>query len=183
MPMLSLPINFSEYHIEKLFSLNVTQKMRSTKIVMQTHHKYVNTGYIPSVERLLRKHLPTVLLTECYNDDNLPFAREVKSTEIGHLFEHILLEYLCQLKIAKGSDSAAFSGRTSWNWIRDPRGKFHIRLSLGKNDADILPEGLEKTIKLMKIIFETTETKILPIHKPVTPSGLKNGKTPRTKTR
>ncbi len=176
MHTLSLPINFSEYHIERLFSLHVMQKTRSTKIVMQTHHKYVNTGYIPSVEKLLRKYLPTVLLTECDNDERLPFALEVKSTEIGHLFEHILLEYLCQLKIAKGSESAIFSGRTSWNWIRDPRGKFHIRVSLGRNDADILPEALEKTISLMKMIFKTTEPRLLSIHKHVTTSGLKNGK-------
>lgn len=177
MPNYPLPVTPFEYHVEKLFSLEVLQKTSSTKIIMQSHHEHVSTGHIPFIDELLRKHLPTVLLTKCYNDENLPFSVEVKSTEIGHLFEHILLEYLCQLKIAKGSNSAVFSGRTSWNWVRDPRGKFHIHLTCGKKDADILPFALEKTITLMKIIMGVEQDPLFSAMKPrVSRSGLKNGK-------
>lgn len=166
-----------EYHIEKLFSLQILQKTTSTKIIMQSHHKYLHTEHIPFIDELLRKHLPTVLLTKCFNGKNLPFAVEVKSTEIGHLFEHILLEYLCQLKIAKGADSAVFSGRTSWNWIKDPRGKFHIHLTCGKKDADIFPYALEKTINLMQIIMGIEQPPLFSTitKKPIS-AGLKNGK-------
>jgi hypothetical protein len=172
-----LPTNPFEYHIESLFSLQILQKTSSTKIIMQSYQEHVSTGHIPFITELLRKHLPTVLLTECYNDENLPFALEVKSTEIGHLFEHILIEYLCQLKIAKGSQNAVFSGRTSWNWVKDPRGKFHINLTCGKKDADILPFALEKTINLMKIVMGVEQEPLFSTMKPrVSKSGLKNGK-------
>lgn len=176
MPNYLLPAP-SEYHVESLFSLEVLQKTSSTEIVLQSHHKYVNTGYIPFVDEILQRHLPTVLLTKCFNDDDLPFSVEVKRTEIGHLFEHILLEYLCQLKIAKGAQRAVFSGRTSWNWIKDPRGKFHIHLTCGSRDADILPPALEKTINLMKIIMDVEQEPLFSSIKPrILRSGLKNGK-------
>jgi hypothetical protein len=64
-----------------------------------------------------------------------------------------LLEYLCQLKIAKGFNRASYAGRTRWNWIKDPRGKFHIHLNCGLKDADILPVAIEKTVTLMKFIL------------------------------
>lgn len=176
MPNYLLPAP-SEYHVERLFSLEVLQKTTSTRIIMQSHHKYLNTGYIPFVHEILQRHLPTVLLTKCFNDDDLPFSAEVKHTETGHLFEHILLEYLCQLKIAKGAHRAVFSGRTSWNWVKDPRGKFHIRLTCGMKDADILPLALEKTITLMQIIMGVEQEPLFSSIKPRTSrSGLKNGK-------
>lgn len=182
MPTYRLSITPVEYHIEQLFSLQVLQKTSSTKIVMQSYHEHVSTGHIPFIDELLQKHLPTVLLTQCFNDENLPFSLEVKSTEIGHLFEHILLEYLCQLKIAKGAQSAAFSGRTSWNWIKDPRGKFHIHLTCGKKDADILPFALEKTINLMKIILLTEQPVLFStLPSTTTRNGLKNGKRKKEK--
>lgn len=113
----------------------------------------VNTSDIPSTYDVLQYFLPGVLNTECFNDQGLPFSREVKKTEIGHLFEHILLEYMCQLKIGKGYKSAIYAGRTKWNWERDPRGVFHIRINCTLKDADIFPPALEKSIKLMKIIL------------------------------
>lgn len=143
-----------EHTIENLFSLAITQQSRSTKIHMQLLNNRVNTSDIPLVVDLLNQHLPNVLLTQCFNEEDLPFDVEVKNTEIGHLFEHILLEYLCQLKIGKGSVNASYSGRTSWNWVRDPMGTFHIRLSCGIKDADILPLAVEKTISLMKVLLQ-----------------------------
>jgi hypothetical protein len=146
--------SFSDQTIENLFSLSVTQKNTSTKIIMQLHSNEVNTSHIPFIVDLLKIKLPSVLLTKCFNDDNLPFCDEVRNTEIGHLFEHILLEYLCQLKIAKGHNRASFAGRTRWNWIKDPKGKFHIHLNCGMKDADILPAAIEKTITLMKFVLQ-----------------------------
>jgi len=138
---------------ENLFSLTVTQKNTSTKIIMQLHRNEVNTSHLPFIVDLLKMNLPNVLSTRCFNDENLPFREEVRNTEIGHLFEHILLEYLCQLKIAKGFNRASFAGRTRWNWIKDPRGKFHIHLNCGMKDSDILPVAIEKTVSLMKFIL------------------------------
>jgi hypothetical protein len=129
---------------------------------MQLFDKRVNTTHITNIVELLQIYLPNVLQTQCFNYDNLPFTIEVQHTEIGHLFEHVLLEYLCQLKIAKGSQKATFAGRTSWNWIRDPKGKFYISLNCGKKDADILLLAIEKTIQLMKIILQREQRQRFP---------------------
>lgn len=163
--------------VENLFSLEISQKQTTTKIVMQMLYNQVNTRDIPHVVDLLDMHLPNVLLTQCFNDEGLPFHMEVRHTEIGHLFEHILLEYLCQAKIAKGANQASYSGNTKWNWIKDPRGTFHIRLSCGMKDADILGPSLEKTIKLMQIVLAYHQSPLF-LSKPMfgPRNGLKNGR-------
>jgi len=166
-----------EYVVDNLFSLMITQRKASARITMQLFYNQVNTHDIPSIVELLAQHLPNVLFTQCFNDEGYPFNVEVKNTEIGHLFEHILLEYLCQLKIAKGHTNASFSGRTKWNWIRDPRGKFHIQLTCGAKDSDILPEAIEKTVSLMKIILANHQTPLFYVKPEVElDNGAKNGK-------
>jgi hypothetical protein len=166
-----------QYTVSNLFSLVITHKTTSTKIIMTMHNKTLNTNTLPQTHYLLQQRLPSVLHTQCYNDENLPFSTEVRSTEIGHLFEHILLEYLCQIKISRGYNSAVFSGRTRWNWVRDPRGMFHIYLSCGQKDAQLFPEALEKTIRLMKIILNDNQEPLFPFHRFFfSRNGLKNGK-------
>lgn len=166
--------------VERLFTLDINQKQTTTSIVMQMLYNQVNTRDIPHIVKLLEAYLPNVLLTQCFNDDGFPFRVEVKHTEIGHLFEHILLEYLCQGKIAKGANQASYSGKTKWNWVRDPRGKFHIRLSCGIKDADILPVALEKTITLMQTILSHHESPLF-MNKSISnpKNGLKNGRRSR----
>jgi len=181
-PALSFPQHPKYLTVGNLFSLAISQKTNSTSIIMHLLHDQVNTSNMPFIVDLLQQHLPTVLITECYNEENLPFAIEVRHTEIGHLFEHILLEYLCQLKLAKGSIEATYSGRTRWNWVRDPRGVFHIHLTCGQTDADILPTALEKAITLMELILTTKQTTFFPVHRYFySRNGLKNGKRKKLK--
>jgi hypothetical protein len=181
LPTDTLQPKTQQFLVENLFSLDVIQKQTTTRIVMQMLYNQVNTREIPHIVELLQAHLPNVLRTQCFNDDGLPFSMEVRHTELGHLFEHILLEYLCQGKIAKGANQASYSGNTKWNWIKDPRGKFHIRLSCGMRDADILPAALERTIDLMKIILAHHQTPLF-INKPLygPKNGLKNGRRSRS---
>src|SRR5258708_1691579 len=110
------------YFVENLFSLAITQRRTTTRITMDVLYNQLNTAEIPSLTQMLEENLPSVLVTTCYNDSELSFEEEVRNTEIGHLFEHILLEYLCQHKIAKGARRATYAGRTHWNWTRDPLG-------------------------------------------------------------
>lgn len=113
----------------------------------------INTNQIPHIVQYLKHAFPSVLTTQCFNDQNLPFSQEVKDTEIGHLFEHILLEELCLLKIQRGSRCATFNGITNWNWVKEPQGTFHIEIDSTYKDADILVEALDKTLKLVEIII------------------------------
>jgi Cyanophycin synthase-like N-terminal domain len=161
------------YFVENLFSLSIVQKRTRTTIVMDVLHHYISTEEIPMITDVLQKNLPSILGSTCYNDLDLPFHEEVQQTELGHLFEHILLEYLCQYKIAKGARRATYTGRTTWNWVRDPFGRFHIYLTCGRKDADILPIALEQTVSLMKIILGYHHSLSSPVS--TAPNGLKNG--------
>lgn len=178
------------YNIENSFSLFIQQNTSCAIIKMLLLKDPINTAEIPYTFDILEYFLPSVLTTECFNDQNLPFCQEVKKTEIGHLFEHILLEYMCQLKINKGCKSATYAGRTKWNWERDPRGVFHIRINCTHKDADIFPLALNKSILLMRTILRHNQPLSTPDtlytrpneDVPATPSstqwqaGLKNGK-------
>lgn len=173
----------SIYNIENNYSLSIQQKTCSAKIKMMMLSEPLNTSDMPHTLDILINFLPSVLTTECFNDQSLPFAQEVKKTEIGHLFEHILLEYMCQLKITKGYRSAVFAGRTRWNWERDPRGLFHISVNCAKKDNSILKDALEMSIVLMNLILHFNRNYNLPYQSYLfAPTmmrkkrGLKNGK-------
>ncbi len=176
----SLSPKIQELTVDNFFSLVITQKQTAAKITMQLLFDQVNTNDIPMIVELLKLYLPNVLTTQCFNDEGYAFRDEVRHTEIGHLFEHILLEYLCQLKMAKGCNRACFTGRTKWNWIRDPKGKFYIHVNCSLKDADILPEAIEKTIQLMRIILANHQTPLFYLSPEVTANnGLKNGRRTR----
>jgi len=141
------------YRASPSFSLLISQEVQNTLILMKLNTVAVNTRFIPNVTRLLQFHCPSVLRTRCFNDRNLPFRQEVKSTEIGHLFEHILLEELCVRKLNCGLKSAVFNGRTNWNWIKEPRGLFHITIDAGFSDQLVFPMSLTRAIEITESIL------------------------------
>jgi len=153
MPSL-LPYNSFLYPNEDYFKLFIKRSKTRTLIHMQVLTGVVNTRDIPSTYNILARFLPGILKSKCFNDEKIPFFEEVRETEIGHLFEHILLEYLCQLKITEGADDVVYSGITDWNWYKDPRGLFHITIDSGQDDADIFPIALEKSMTLLNYIME-----------------------------
>ncbi|MDP3987685.1 MAG: hypothetical protein Q8P80_00915 [Candidatus Levybacteria bacterium] len=138
------------------FSLTINKKRLKTLITMRLHTNTINTSEIPYTTSILEKFLPNVLKSVCYNDEKLPFHEEVKRTEIGHLFEHILLEYLCRFKASKGFKNVEFSGVTNWNWEKHPRGTFHIRINAASEIKNIFPQALLESSNLLRIIMETS---------------------------
>ena len=136
------------------FGLKIRQTRKVTVIDMQVHSPIVNTCEIPETLEFLKTNYPGVLKTQCFNDKDLPFSVEVKQTEIGHLFEHILIENLCALKIKGGSKSAVFNGTTSWNWQKNPYGSFQIWIDIGKKNLPLLIDGLKITIGLTKQLIK-----------------------------
>lgn len=171
-----LQTTIHEYQIKNLFSLSIIQKQTRTKIIMDLTSKQITTEKIPALCDVLKENLPSILSSICYNDLGLPFYKEVQHTEIGHLFEHILLEYLCKNKMAKGAKRATYEGRTSWNWVRDPLGRFHIHLTCGKKDQEIFLLSLEQSVRLMKIILQYKKQSLPTLRVRRTAlNGLKNG--------
>ena len=137
------------------FHLSFKHRIQTLRMVMLCNTPYLSTHLLPQTSRILKKRLPTVLLTDCFNEHSLPFKTEVKRTEIAHLLEHLLLEYLCLEKIAAGFSSASYSGRTHWNWLKYPRGSFFITITMEKTDLKFLPAALEKSITLLEEILNS----------------------------
>ena len=120
---------------------------------MYIQDEEVTTAHMPHLPQLLQQELPTILRSTCFNEDDIPFHEEVKSTELGHLFEHILLEYLCIAKIRVGFQEAVFSGITKWDWNKDPYGTFHIEVDMEKDDMLFLTPALQKATHLFEKIL------------------------------
>lgn len=149
----------------KLFSSHVLHTKTKTYITMQVFTKDVHTGNMKHTLSLLKEMLPTILQSTCFNEGNIPFKVEVMRTELGHLFEHILLEYLCQLKLSQGFEEAAFSGTTDWNWNKYPRGTFHITISAGTRERDIFLDAFQKSSSLFEFIIKKHTPKFTPIQR------------------
>ncbi len=137
------------------YNLAIRKSANETAITMSLFTNYFHTDSIPSTYDILKKELPTVLKTECFNESGFAFSTEVKNTEIGHLFEHILLEYLCQQKIGNGHTRASFRGLTQWNWRKDEKGTFHITIEAKPEDTLFFKEALEKSVLLLNTILSS----------------------------
>lgn len=146
-----LPMTSENFHI------SLRQSKQTIIITMHIEREDVTTTNMPCIAKLLKKELPTILQSTCFNEGNIPFYKEVLSTELGHLFEHMLLEYLCIAKIGMGFKEAVFSGVTKWDWNKDPYGTFHIEIDIEKNDQVFLTPALQKTITLFKKVLLSTQ--------------------------
>jgi len=144
------------------YSLAISLKEKFCGIDMLMKIPCINTRELPHTFQIIKRELPSLLVSTCFNEHNLPFKEEVKHTEIGHLFEHIVLEYLCLIKLADGHDTAVYNGVTSWNWVKETRGTFHIRIDVPFKDKKYLKQALEKTYTLMaKLLMPIIDTDII----------------------
>ncbi len=143
-----------------LYTLSINRSREKTIIIMRLLIPEINTKNFPQTSSILKIYLPSIFKSTCYNSDNLPFSKEVLQTEVGHLFEHILLEYLCILKLEQGVDHAVYEGMTNWNWLRDPRGTFHITIHGSMEDLNVFNEALRRTMKLTNLILSRQDSLI-----------------------
>ena len=150
------------------FDLSLQESTSTIAITLHIQGDKMTTAHMPYLQRVLKGELPTILRAKCFNEKDIPFHKEVLCTELGHLFEHILLEYLCIAKIRIGCQEAIFSGITKWDWNKDPYGTFHIDLDIEKDDVIFLTLALQKTTHLFQKILllsmkETTHTIHIPL--------------------
>lgn len=128
-------------------------KENEAEIIMWVPNELVYTTNYPELTEVLSKHLPTIYNSECFNEKNFSFSEESKDTEAGHLFEHILLEFLCIEKVNQGCEEATFEGKTSWNWSEDKPGTFHINVKVGLEDLEVFSKALQKSLVLFQQII------------------------------
>jgi hypothetical protein len=135
------------------FSLHTRHNIHNSFIHMQMLSPILNTTNLPFTTKILENYLPSIHSSLCFNDQKLPFSQEVMHTEIGHLFEHILLEYIYQIKITLGHKNISVKGETSWNWYKNPTGFFLIRINIGSSEKEIFLKALPPSITLLHFIF------------------------------
>ncbi|MCL4415135.1 MAG: hypothetical protein M1365_00315 [Actinobacteria bacterium] len=111
---------------------------------------YVNTLFFPRTLEILEKKVPTIFNSKCLNKYNLPFRIEAAQTEIGHLFEHIVLEFLSKYR---NDPKEKFKGRTIWNWKVNPRGFFEIKIKTNSCDTSLYSIALLEGIKILEEII------------------------------
>ncbi len=137
----------------KFFSLEVDLRQPQFWATMQLYSDPISTKYIGETNKILERKLPTVFLNQCYNDGKLSFYEEAKNTEIGHLFEHILLEELFLVKKKLNKKFKAIQGKTSWNWVKDPVGRFYIQINPIELEEAQIRACLENSINLTSQIL------------------------------
>lgn len=141
----------------KYFTLSYMHLEKETLVYMRMHGDIVNTAELPETLKILSSYLPRIFTSKCFNKKRFSFKREAKRTEIGHLLEHIVLEYLCEEKMKISSKNIVFSGVTSWDWTRDEFGTFHITIDSKVSDRELFARALEKGILLLNHIISICE--------------------------
>lgn len=135
------------------FSLEFFQLEKQLSIKMNMKVNIYKTNLIPATFHILDRLLPGIYKHECFNYQKRSFAKEVTNTETGHLFEHILLEYIFRLNSQRGVKEICLKGQTNWNWVMDSRGTFHININSGFENLSVLQEAVCRGVELMDIIF------------------------------
>lgn len=131
----------------------VWQIQRNNEIVLiqKIFHPVIHTSDLPLTYGLLDQKIKSVFYNECFNSYKLPFKVEVQATEIGHLFEHLILEYLKIIAENKGL-SVCFSGETSWDWQKLGYGVFRIDLNLPVC-VEFLPRAVKDAAELLNRLY------------------------------
>jgi hypothetical protein len=138
-----------------LYQIDYIDRGKSWDITFTIPEPYHTLDAFPDATKTLNTFLPVIMKCDCYNEGDLPFCEEVKHTETGHLLEHILLEYLCQEKLSAGHQHAEFSGNTSWNWIKEKRGHFHITIKKTAADSLYFQSALKQSLQLLNHILHS----------------------------
>jgi hypothetical protein len=142
-------INQTTYTTTDFFEISIVPKKKHSILVMKLWTEQMTTKRLNKLTSILKENLPSIFSSICYNEKNFPFQKEMQNTEIGHLYEHILLEYVAQLHFKEKGDQSEFVGVTSWDWKKNPRGTFEIEINIGSKDKEILLKAMKLTDNLI----------------------------------
>lgn len=142
---------FSNTHFQ--IEGKIDQSQSNFKMLVKSD--LISTSTRPQTIDILQKHLPTIFSNHCFNYDNLSFRDECKNTEVAHLYEHMILEYLCLELVKSGQDEATYKGTTAWNWEKEPKGSFNIQINAGKNELSALQTAITNSTNLFTQILES----------------------------
>lgn len=140
-----------DYHSHN-FHVNFEQKADRVVLAQEVFNPALYTEDLPCTLAVLEKRIPTIFTNHCRNGKGYTFKREAKNTEVGHLFEHLILENLKLLALKKRK-TADYRGVTSWDWSNNRRGSFDIVVYSGKKDKKLFSIAFAKSVRIMEEIF------------------------------
>ena len=117
-----------------------------------------STSQFPQLVEDLRVLLPEIMVAQCDNPNNIPFCEEMKETQTAHLFEHVILEYLCKLRLRSGFGEASYEGRTFWDTTKAPGENSMIAISRQGESQSVFEEAVTLSIILLKQLIKSTES-------------------------
>lgn len=139
------------------FRLYIDADKKKTSITMDMLTPFLTTKSLENVKLFFLQNIPGILKNRCFNDANLPFEKEIEQTELGHLFEHMILEFLCREKRLLGYSNVLYNGRTRWNWEKERKGIFHIAINTGTAEKEILNKALVSSVDLINKLLDNSE--------------------------
>ena len=93
----------------------------------------MRTSSAPGFAARAQSLLPGLVRHSCENDDGRDFISELADTETAHALEHIAVELM-----ACAGSRRDLKARTTWDFVADGRGVFHVRLAF---DDDLVALG------------------------------------------
>lgn len=141
------------------FKYDLKHDTRKTLIKIKFLTGFFSTKYFPLTLNYLKENYPQVLNTLCFNYQSQPFTKEVTNTELGHLFEHLLIAKIYDLKVQGGERNFVVQGRTRWDWEKGERGDFDIVIVWDNKCMEVFNKAITETVILMEKIISTMSTK------------------------
>lgn len=106
----------------------------------------MRTSSVPGLAEKALMLLPGLARHSCTNDDGRSFTAELGNTEAPHLLEHVA----CELMALAGSPRS-LHGDTSWDFARDGRGVFQVRLEY--DDDFVALAALREAVSLVDWLY------------------------------
>ncbi len=115
----------------RLQSIDVTDE--HIEVVVRVAEESMRTSVIPDLAENAVTLMPGLARHRCDNDVGARFVDELRDTETPHLLEHITIELM-----ALGGSPRTLAARTTWDFARDGRGVFRVRIAY---DDDLVALG------------------------------------------
>lgn len=153
------------HHKQHFFSVYYLQPHADYWLLQfSVNSDYCSTSQFPALQSDMRTLLPEILVAECDNPNKLPFYEEMQSTQTAHLYEHMVLEYLCKLKLKKGAREASYEGRTFWDATQPTGEESTIAVSRQGESKSQFLQAVRLSSQLLTTLIRNTNADHISMH-------------------
>lgn len=112
---------------------------RALEALVRVDPERIRTSDVPQLPERILSALPGLARHRCENDTGARFVDEARDTELAHLLEHVTFELMAQ-----SGSPRTLKGETVWDFPRDGRGVFRVKLEF---DCDLVALAALKEAK------------------------------------